>query len=394
MATKGKSAAAKSAPVAKTAAVGNFVEFLGYDEGVPENERLLAQGGVYEAIEVTEAGVVVKFDNPDFDAKKKVDAEKNPQFLETEVFNTECKVVDAPADATPAATATVTKIKSGKTPKIPAAPAAKEKAVKEPKAPKVKAVKPPKPPKVVVDKDALPDLTEAQEDADVLAIVNESEDLVATAQELEGNIGKNEYHLGGVLYHIKKSGDYKTLNPAYAENAGFAAFTKDYLNVDYRKAMELIRIYTTFSLLGIENPAERVSAIGWSKAAKIVNPLQEEGAVAEDLLKLAEENTSADLSLAINEQKVNVGGTKGVAVKKVTIKLRYFEAEASSIMMAISTAKNKQSLASDEDALAFIIDEWMLGNGGEATAAEAPSQKAPSSAKPKGSAKPAVKQAA
>ncbi len=391
MATKGKTAAAKSAPAAKEAAVGNFVEFLGYDAEVPENERLLSAAGVYEVIEVTEGGVVVKFDNPDFDSKAKVDAEKNPQFLETEVFNSECKVVDAPVDAKAGATATVTKIKSGKTPKIPAAPVAKEKAVKPPKVVKEKVVKPPK---VVVDKEALPELTAEQEDADVLAIVEESDDLVATAQELEGNIGKNEYHLGGVLYHIKKSGSFKELNEAYKENAGFAAFTKDYLNVDYRKAMNLIDIYVTFSQLGIENPAERVSQIGWTKASKITSPLREEGAVAEDLLKLAEENTSADLSIAIKEQTVNVGGTKGTPAKKVTIKLRYFEAEASSIMMAISTAKNKQSLASDEDALAFIIDEWMLSNGGEATVAEAPSQKAPGTAKPKASAKPAAKAAA
>jgi hypothetical protein len=391
MATKGKTAAAAKTAPAKTAAVGNFVEFLGYDAGVPEQEQLLTKAQAYEVIEVTEGGVVVKFTNPDFDSKKKVDAEKNPEFLETEVFNNECTLVDAPADAVAAPAAVVTKIKSGKTPKIPAAPAAKEKPAK---VVKEKVVKPPKPPKVVVDKDALPVLSEEQEDADVLAIVNESEDLVATAQELEGNIGKNEYHLGGVLYHIKKSGSYKELNEAYKENAGFAAFTKDYLNVDYRKAMNLIDISVTFSQLGIENPAERVSQIGWTKASKITSPLREEGAVAEDLLKLAEENTSADLSIAIKEQTVNVGGTKGTPAKKVTIKLRYFEAEASSIMMAISTAKNQQALASDEDALSFIIDEWMQSHGGEAAVAEAPSQKAPGTAKPKASAKPAVKQAA
>ncbi len=384
MATKGKTAA-KSAPAEKEVAVGSFVRFLGYADDVPENERMLEKDADYEVLELTEAGYVVTFDNPDFDAKKKVNADSNPKTLETEVFKTEATLVDAPEGAVAAPTATVTKIKSGKTPKVPAA------VVKEPKAPKVKAVKEPKPPKapkVVVDKDALPELTAEQEDADVLAIVEESTDLVTTAQELEGNIGKNEYHLGGVLYHIKKSGAYKELNEAYKENAGFAAFTKDYLNVDYRKAMNLIDIYVTFSQLGIENPAERVSQIGWTKASKITPSLREEGAVAEDLLTLAQENTSADLSLAIKEQTTHVGGTKGTPVKKVTIKLRYFEAEASTIMMAISTAKNAQSLADDEAALAFIIDEWMLANGGTAAETEAPSQKAPvGTAKPKAAAK-------
>ncbi len=390
MATKGNKAVKAAEPAAVE--VGNFVTFLGYGADVPEKERMLEKDSAYEVIELTDGGYVVKFDNPDFDDKKKVDAKNNPATLETEVFTNEVALAATPADAVAAPVAKATKIKAGKTPKVPAPAVTKEKVVKEKVA---KAPKEPKAPKVKADPDALPDLTAEQEDADVLAIVNESEDLVATAQDLEGNIGKNEYHLGGVLFHIKKSKSYQALNEAYKENAGFAAFTKDYLNIDYRKAMTLIDIYVTFSQLGVENPADRVAAIGWSKAAKITKPMQEEGAKVEDLLQLAEENSSVDLSIAIKEQTTHVGSTKGEPVKRVTVKFRFFEETGTSIMAIIHAAKAQQSLATDEEALAFILDDWSLTNGGAATQAEAPKQAAPvTTAKPRGSAKPQAKVAA
>lgn len=388
MATKPK--AAKSAPAEEAVVVGSFVDFLGYGDEVPENERMLEKDHSYEVIELTDTGYVVKFDNPDFDSKKKVDADKNPQTLETEVFPTEVKLGTAPEGAVKTPTATSTKVKGGKAPKAPAPVVEKVKAEKPAKAPK-----PPKEPKVVVDPDALPELAAEQEDADVLAIVNESEDLVADAQELEGNIGKNEYHLGGVLYHIKKSGSYKELNPLYTENAGFAAFLNDYMNVDYRKAQHLIDIYVTFSQLGIPNPAEKVAEIGWTKASKITKPMREEGAVADDLLKLATENTVADLSIAIKDQSVEVGGTKGEVKKRVTLKLRFFEEDGTSVMSIIQSAKVQQSLSSDEEALQFILEDWAASNGTSTEVADAPSQKAPvGTAKPKAKAAPKLAAAA
>jgi hypothetical protein len=406
MATKGKAAVAKKAPVqaatapkatkaakevkAAATAVGGFVEFLGYDETVPENEQVLTAGEVYRVMEETEAGFVVQFANPDFNAKQKEDAEKNPKHLEVEVFTEEVKAAAAPAEAAPAAVATATKVKGGKAPVEKAAKPVKEKAVK--------AVKEPKPPKVKAEKaeegDDLPDLTEDQEDADVLALVNESDDLVATAQELEGNIGRSEYQIGGILYHIKKSKSYQDLNDVYKENAGFAAFLHDFMNIEYRKAMHLIDIYVTFSQLGIENPAETVARIGWTKASKITKPMQLEGAVPDDLIKLAEDNTVADLTTAIQEQTVNVGGTAGTAVKRVTMKFRFFEEEGTALIEILAAAKEAQGLKSDEEALAYILEDWAAMNGGEVEAAAAPAQSAPVGTKAKGSAKPSAAAAA
>lgn len=379
MATKGTKAV-KAAAAPSDAEVGGYVKFLGYDASVPANEQVLTKDEAYEVVEKTDDGYVVKFDNPDFNPKKKENAETNPKTLETDVFKNEVTLAETPADAVAAPTATVTKIKAGKAPKAPAAPV--EKAPKAAKAPK--APKPPKEPKVVVDKDALPELTAEQEDADVLALVNESEDLVATAQELEGDIARSEYHIGGVLYHIKKSKSYQELDATYKENGGFAAFTKDYLNIDYRKAMTLIDIYVTFSQLGIENPADRVAEIGWSKAAKITGPMLEEGAVVEDLLQLAKENSSLDLSIAIKETTGNVGGTKGEQVKRVTVKFRFVEEAGTGVMAIINQVKETQGFATAEEALSFILDEYVMEHAPEVAKEAAPSQKAPvGSAKPR-----------
>lgn len=363
---------AKKAPAAKTEEVvkaGAFVTFLGYGDDVKEEERVLEQDKDYEVLETTDNGYVVKFENPDFDSKKKEDPEKNPKTLETEVFTSEVKLSETqPEVASAKAAPATTKVKGGKAVKGKAEKAPKEVKAKAPKAPKE-----PKPPKEVVDD--LPDLSADQEDPDVLAIVDESEDLVATAQDLEGNIGKNEYHLGGVLYHIKKSKSYQDLNPAYKENLGWANFLKDYMNIDYRKAMNLIDIYVTFSTLGIENPAEQVAKIGWTKASKITSPMREDGANPDELLTLASENTVADLVTSIKEQKVEVGGTKGEMKKRITMKFRFFEEEGTGLVAIIQKAKQDHGLTDDDAALAFILEDWASSQGG-GEAKDAPQQSA------------------
>jgi len=96
---------AKSAPVEEAAAdieVGSNVTFLGYDADTPEAERILEAGERYEVIElpgtteidgeVVETGYVLRLPNPDFNKKKKVHAETNPEFLETEVFAEEIEL--------------------------------------------------------------------------------------------------------------------------------------------------------------------------------------------------------------------------------------------------------------------------------------------------------------
>lgn len=376
--------------------VGSNVRFLGYDATTPEEERILEEGAIYPVVEVSDEGYVLKCNNPDFDAKKKVNATSNPETIEADVFPEEVELagddemeeaaqageeVAEAEEAKPAKAAAktsrvvekvapapvATKVKAGKKPVEKVVPAVKEKAVKAAKVPAVKEED---------TSDELPDLE--NEDEGVLALVEGSEDLVVTAQELEADIGTAEYQIGGILYHIKKSGSFKSLKPEYADNKGFALFLSENLNIEYRKAMYLIKIYIKFTQAGIENPAERVATIGWTKASKIADLMTEDGQEPEELLELAESSTVAELSDAISAQNVNVGEAKGTPVKRVTMKFRYFEEEGTVLTNIIKDVQISQALKSEEEALAFILNDWASANlGGVADEESAPVQTAP-----------------
>lgn len=444
MATKGKSAvkaaAAAPAPVAEVEqveqtegeiAVGSFVQFNGYGEEVPEAERVLTEGEQYEVVAISEdegelgaedfiqgGNPIVSAPNPNYNSKKKEHPETNPAMIEIEVFAEEITLVgeeveqgeEAAADAAPVqAPAPAPKAKAAAkaaapapaaktTAKAAAAPAAKAKPAAAAAKPKAKAA-PAAEEIAETPADELPDLE--NEDADVLALVEGSEDLVVTAQELEARVGATEFQLGGVLYHMKKKKAHLSIlddagKPiaAYAEKGGFAAFMKDYFNVDYRKAMYLIEIYVNFTQAGIENPAERVSTIGWTKASKIAKHLVGEGAKPDELLELAENNTTEGLSEAIKDS-ITIGGTKGEPgqkVQRVTFKFRLFEAEGKHIEQVLSTVMEQHSLKNLDDAFQYVVTEWANANGGgQATAQSAPAQTAKPVAKAAAPKRAAVK---
>jgi hypothetical protein len=215
--------------------------------------------------------------------------------------------------------------------------------------------------------DDLPELD--NEDQSVLSLLDEG-DLTATAQRLESTAAATEFRLGGLLYHIKKSGVYKDLDPSYAEPGGFQKYLTEFYNTDYRKAMYLIQIYVSFTLAGVENPAERVAEIGWSKAAKIANLMVQEDADVDGLLELAGNNTVRDLSEAIKDH-VSVGGEKGESGEKkvrLTLKYRFYEEQAREIETFIAAAKEQLGTDDDSEALHHIITEWGIQNLGSASA--------------------------
>lgn len=232
------------------------------------------------------------------------------------------------------------------------------------------------------------------EDESVLALIEGAGNLVEVAQTLEGEVAANEYRLGGVLYHIKKAGDWKEVDPKYAENGGWSAFVQDHFNVDYRKAQYLIDIYVSFTQAGIENPSEVVGTIGWTKASKLCSLIAQDGADVAGLIELAETNTVADLSVVLKEQFQigGTGGTPGETKTRVTLKFRYLEEQAKTIE-DILTLAGEQLGGSDEDALYHILGAWAVDNNVEvqaAVAAEKEAEKAPAKGAAKaGAAKPA-----
>jgi len=368
--------------------VGTQITFIGYDEGVAAEDRILTDNTVYEIVGFTEAegedpggDPIVRLDNPNFNPKKR-ETDENPKTLDVAVFPEEFEVyvddggaaepepepVAAPA---PAAKKTVA-AKAAPAAKTAAKPAAKT-AAPAPAKKTAKAAPVVEPEVPAEDPDAMPDLE--GEDEEVLALVNGERDLIEVAQELEATASRSEYQLGGVLFHIKKAKSYVELDATYAENNGWALFLKDYFNVEYRKAQYLIQIYIAFTQAQIENPADAVAKIGWAKAQKISVPMMVEGADAGELIELAEANTVVDLATVLKEQ-VSVGGTPGTKVSRITMKFRFLEEEGASINAILEAVKEAQGLKTLEEAVSFIVNEWASHNGvAQAKAKSAPAQK-------------------
>lgn len=386
-----------AAPVEEVAfEAGQSVKFLGYGEDVPDNERVLEVDAVYEIVEVTENGnPIVEIENPDFNGKKKENAETNPKLIQVECFPEEVEVVEgegeaeAEAEAAPEkpaaktaskgkaaakeAPATKTAAKATGKGKAAEAPAKKTAAKKGAAKSEAEAAEEEKVDPLEVDLD--------NEDEEIVALVEGSDDLIATVQELEAEVGHTEWKMAGLLYHIKKAKTYLELEGAaeagYDDGVeGFRKFLLDYFNIDYRKAMYLIEIYVNFTLAGIENPGEVVATLGWTKAQKIAKPMLIEGQDPAELVELATETAANDLSEIIKE-RVSVGGEKGTTgekKKRITLKFRFFEAEAATVETILTTVKDQLGLKDVGDALLHILSEYDAANGGAAAEEEAPAQ--------------------
>lgn len=403
-----------------TIQVGSKVTFLGYDEDVAENERILTEGEVYEVVGFTEAtdedeggDPIVQAPNPDFNPKKKEHPETNPKHIDVQMFPDELELAPEAEEAEEeVAEAPVPAVKKKAAKKVAAvkeeqeeaeepeeeeeapAPAKKGKAVKTAKvekvapAKKVAAKKTPAAKKtaakkvaakkaapVSIDEDEVPDLE--FEDPQVLALVEGSEDLIATAQELDSTVATNEYQLGGLLYHIKKDKLHqaKEMPEAYREKGGWALFVQQYFHLEYRKAQWLEEIYINFSLAGIEDAAAEVAAMGWTKAKDIAKLLVEEGTNVPDLLELAKGSSASDLRESI-KASVRVGEDTREVKKRVTIRLKYFEEEGRTVEAILTQAQETLGLENIGQAAAHIITEWAAEHaGGTVTKEAAPVQR-------------------
>lgn len=403
---------------------GQMVIFKGYDESVPADERILTEGESYKFVEYDEVDGVrlafVQAPNPDFDEKKKEHAENNPRMIEVDAMPEELELAaddGAAAEAEPAAEAPAKPAGKGRAKATPAAeaaaeapakPAGKGKAAAKTEAPAKPATKTAKAPA----KKAAP-AAEAEgedgetpielegEDEAVLQILADNptaDDLIAAAQGLEADVAVSEYRLGGILFHLRNSKQYLEVEggEAYAENGGWGKFVMDFFNLQYRKAMHLIEIYVNYTQAGIENPAEHVAKVGWSKAAMIATYLNHpdfvEGKTAEqiekhvnNLLEAAENNTSEDLRAVIKET-VSVGGSKTTTegaqkVTRVTYKMRFTEEDAATVENTLKLAQERLGQNSIEDTVLMILGDWAANNLGGDNAAEQATNKA---AAPKG----------
>lgn len=398
---------------------GDLVVFTGYDQPPEPGQDILVEGETYEvaAVDAKERSVAVRVDNPDFNPKKK-ESDTNQKTMLLDIFEEEFEPAgDEPAEpvkskakpakpTTKATPAKPTKAKAaapaedpedpedpeeepeeekpaakGKAKAAPAKaaakPAAKGKAAAKPAAKgKVKA----KAEKPAEDADPYSDLSEDDEDSEILEMVNDAEDILDLAKEVAEEASAVEYKLGGVLFHVRKTGAYKELDKRYAEKGGFNLYVLEQLNVEYRKAMYLIDIYYKWNKFGLE--AEKVAAIGWAKAAKIASVMTEE--TAEELLELAEQNTVADLVDNIKTNYVEKGGTKGEKKKMTIFKFKLYEDRAASVEEVLQAVAHSMGYKTLDDAFEQIVMEWAaehpVSTSGSKAKAKAPAKAAPTKA--------------
>ena len=324
--------------------VGQAVTFLGYGEDVPEHEQVLTEGETYAIVEVNPEEEMVAFEveNPEYNPKKKV-SEDNPKTVVVEVFFDEVAEVEQEEEKPAKKAAAKAPAKKAAT-KAPAKKAAGKSVAKKAPA-KVKEEK-------AEESDDLAPLE--NEDEDIVALVEGSENILELASELVEEGAELDYRLGGVLYHVRMSKEFQSLDDRYKENGGFGLYVKEHLNIEYRKAMYLIDIYYKFNLYGIA--ADKVKEIGWTKAAKIAAVMTDDN--AEDLVELAEQNTVADLQDTIKEQYVAGKGEGTEKKKRVTFKFRLFEENATVVTEILEEAA--QTLGTKDLAAVFehIVTEW------------------------------------
>lgn len=396
--------------------VGGTVKFLGYQDDVPADEQVLEEGKVYTVVEVNpeDKSLVLETENPDFNPKKK-ESESNPQTLMVDVFEDEVEEADEDeaeeeteedeVEEAPKAKAAPAKAKA----KAKAAPVEEEaeEEEEEEEAPKAKAkakakaaakakpvakaaakAKPAAKAKVAEKKAAPSSKAEKpeeveqypaleSEDEEITALVEGAESVLELAEELVEEGAELDYKLGGVLYHVRLSKEYQSLDARYAENGGFGLYVKERLNVEYRKAMYLIDIYYKFNLFGID--AEKVKEIGWTKASKIAAVMSEDN--AEELVELAEKSTVADLQDTIKEDYVEKGGSKtaGEKKKRVTFKFRLFEDQASLVTEVLNTVAKDMGVKDLSAAFEHIVAEWAAENLNLKPAAKAKTAAKPAS---------------
>lgn len=383
-------------------AVGDVVVFKGYADDVPENEQVLVEGESYTVVEVNENDglVAVQADNPDFNPKKK-ESEANAKQVVVDVFFDEVDLAPDAADAVDeeeeevvededeeeeapapapkargraAAAAPAAAKPAAKTAAKPAAktaaPAAAKTAAKTPAKPAAKtAAKPAAKGKAVAAGAAKSKLAVAKpaevdpypqldtEDEEMLALINESENLLDLAEELCEEGAALDYKIGGVLYHVRSTKAYQELDDKFKENGGFALYVKEHLNIEYRKAMYLLDIYYKFNLYGID--AAKVQELGWTKCSKIAAVMTEEN--AEELVALAEGNTVADLNDNIKEsysKSAAASQTPGETRKKILFKFRLWQDQATGVSEVIQAAANKLGSKTLDDAFEHIVMEW------------------------------------
>ena len=332
---------------------GDTVVFKGYadEDDMPENGDLLVEGEEYKVLDYVEPE-----DPEDGDPTYVLEVlDDDGEAVEVEIFTDE---VTAPK-AKPKAKAKA---------KAPAKAKSKAKAPAKKKAAKAKSTDEEeednsesgtRQEEIDPELKGIIRLSEDQEDPEILEAVNSAEDLIELAGELAQESANTEWRLGGILYHVRIGKDYQQLDERYAEKGGFRLFCAEVLKTDYRKAMDLVNIYTRFSAVGLG--AEDLQEMGWSKAALIQSSLTEE--TADELVESANESTVVELKETIKETKAaNTGKATKTVVKMTRFTYAIPEKDGKDVAGMLEMAREATDIQNDGELFAHIVRGWAEDN--------------------------------
>lgn len=190
-------------------------------------------------------------------------------------------------------------------------------------------------------------------DSPAVASLLEQQDALDAVSSLRRRIEESYFTMGGVLAHIYYEGIHKSAG--YEGKRGFSEYVEKAVGIDYRKAMYLIRIYTSFRAAGVDET--QMGSIGWSKAKELTQVVNMEN--AGELLELARTKSREDLVDEIQTRFVDAGdGQAAPRVSSTSFKVRLFADQAETVNRAIDAAKQSQGLDDVAQALVHVCAEW------------------------------------
>lgn len=184
--------------------------------------------------------------------------------------------------------------------------------------------------------------------------------IVDRVQELQENIDKQYFYLGGLLAHIFHENLFKK-DYNYDD---FDAFCQGEFSFGMRKARYWINIYMTLSGVKGFTPVA-LKDIGWSAAAEISRYATSDNFA--ELIKHAEEKPIAELKPFLKEEYVTESGETpsgrqgtrtAQSIKKVTFSFSLFEDQADGAKLILEAAQKQLGLSDQNQVLEHILNEW------------------------------------
>jgi hypothetical protein len=343
---------------------GQVVTFTGYteenDDDKPDNWEALMVGENYTIVEVhNEAGkdpcFFLEADNPNFDETKRASKKANPRTIRVDVFADEIEVAEiATADADDDVEVIDDAVEVVE-PEVEAAPAKKKRTAKKRTAAKAKVEEDTDTVEVNSEGDIV--LTDAQQSKEVMGLIKGKtpQQMIKLAQTHAKDAMLADWTLGGILYNVKVSGAYKTINDnKYDQKKGWEMFIDEQIGIDYRKAMYLVDIYSKFTRHGVKK--EVAARLGWSKASRISAVMDNEN--TEELVALADDSSFRDLEDTIRTEYKTKGATKGTKIKRMGFRFRIAEEGGAIVADYLEQARNELGLDNLDDTFQHIVTEW------------------------------------